>query len=114
MKTDAFFMSEGVSEMGYLGGKKVIQMGSYSQIKEQVYTRAVAKHYGYRIYRKGIMCCPLHRDKTPGMKENVINETTQAPESEAEFSGFTMKFGNTPFLVDCTSARSASRHWMTS
>ena len=50
----------------------------------------------------------------PFTEENVINETTQAPESEAEFSGFTMKFGNTPFLVDCTSARSASRHWMTS
>jgi len=33
------------------------------------------------------------------MKENVINETIQAPDPEPEFSGFTVKSGNTTFLV---------------
>ena len=33
------------------------------------------------------------------MKENVINETTQAPDPEPEFSGFIVKSGNTTFLV---------------
>ena len=43
-------------------------MGIYSQIKEQVSTRAVAEHYGYKVSRNGMMKCPFHPDKTPSMK----------------------------------------------
>jgi len=43
-------------------------LGIYSQIKEQVSTRAVAEHYGYKVSRNGMMKCPFHPDKTPSMK----------------------------------------------
>ena len=43
-------------------------MGIYSQVKEQVSTRAVAEHYGYKVSRNGMMCCPFHDDRTPSMK----------------------------------------------
>ena len=43
-------------------------MGIYSQIKEQVSTREVAEHYGYKVSRNGMMCCPFHNDRTPSMK----------------------------------------------
>ena len=43
-------------------------MGIYSQVKEQVSTRAVAEHYGYKVSRNGMMKCPFHPDKTPSMK----------------------------------------------
>ena len=68
MKTDAFFMSEGVSNLGRLMEREVIKTGIYSQIKEQVSTRAVAEFYGYKVNRNGMMCCPFHKDKTPSMK----------------------------------------------
>ena len=35
-------------------------LGIYSQIKEQVSTREVAEHYGYKVSRKGMMRCPFH------------------------------------------------------
>ena len=34
--------------------KKVMLLGIYSQIKEQVSTREVAEHYGYKVSRKGM------------------------------------------------------------
>ena len=43
-------------------------MGIYSQIKEQVSTRDVAVHYGYKVNRNGMMRCPFHDDKSPSMK----------------------------------------------
>ncbi len=43
-------------------------MGIYSQIKEQVSTREVAEHYGYKVNRNGMMCCPFHEDRNPSMK----------------------------------------------
>lgn len=61
-------MSEGVSNLGRLLEREVIRTGIYSQIKEQVSTRAVAEHYGYKVSRNGMMCCPFHKDKTPSMK----------------------------------------------
>ena len=48
--------------------KKVMLLGIYSQIKEQVSTREVAEYYGYKVSRKGTMRCPFHEDKTPSMK----------------------------------------------
>ena len=48
--------------------KKVITLGIYSQIKEQVSTREVAEHYGYKVSRNGMMRCPFHDDRNPSMK----------------------------------------------
>ena len=48
--------------------KKVITLGIYSQIKEQVSTREVAEHYGYKVSRNGMMRCPFHEDRNPSMK----------------------------------------------
>ena len=43
-------------------------MGIYSQIKEQVSTREVAEHYGFKVSCNGMMRCPFHDDRTPSMK----------------------------------------------
>ena len=61
-------MSEGVSKLVRLPEREVIKTGIYSQIKEQVSTRAVAEHYGHKVNRNGMMRCPFHKDKTPSMK----------------------------------------------
>ena len=45
-----------------------MKMGIYSQIKAQVSTRDVAEHYGYKVGRNGMMCCPFHEDQNPSMK----------------------------------------------
>ena len=60
METGAFFMPR--------KRKKVMYLGLYSQVKEQVSTRDVAVHYGHKVNRKGMMRCPFHPDKTPSMK----------------------------------------------
>ena len=46
----------------------MITLGIYSQIKEQVSTREVAEHYGYKVNRNGMMRCPFHDDRNPSMK----------------------------------------------
>ena len=33
-----------------------------------VTTRQAAEHYGIRVNRNGMACCPFHNDKTPSMK----------------------------------------------
>jgi len=45
-------------------------LGIYSQIKDQVSTREVAEHYGIKVNRAGMACCPFHEDKRPSMKVN--------------------------------------------
>lgn len=40
----------------------------FSQIKAAVTTRQVAEHYGLKVNRKGMTCCPFHDDKNPSMK----------------------------------------------
>ena len=59
MKTGAFFISE---------KKEGDTLGIYPQIKEQVSTREAAEHYGYKVSRNGMMCCPFHDDRRPSMK----------------------------------------------
>ena len=43
-------------------------MGIYSKIKAQIGTRDVAEHFGFKVNRKGMMCCPFHDDSVPSMK----------------------------------------------
>ena len=60
-------------------------LGIYSQIKEQVSTREAAEHYGYKVSRNGMMCCPFHNDRTPSMKVdwNFICSASDEAASEA-------------------------------
>lgn len=44
----------------------------YDTLKARVTVQQAAAHYGVRIGRNGMCCCPFHSDKTPSMK---INET---------------------------------------
>ena len=44
----------------------------FDTLKARVTVPQAAAHYGVRIGRNGMCCCPFHSDKTPSMK---INET---------------------------------------
>lgn len=72
-------------------------MGIYSRIKEQVSTREAAEHYGYKVSRTGMMCCPFHDDRTPSMKvdQNFICFGCQ---EKGDVIRFTAKlFGLSPY-----------------
>lgn len=72
-------------------------MGIYSQIKEQVSTRAVAEHYGYKVGRNGMMRCPFHNDQTPSMKADQ-NFICFGCQEKGNVIDFTAKlFGITPY-----------------
>ena len=43
-------------------------MNVFEAVKQSVTTRRAAEHYGIRIGRNGMACCPFHHDKTPSMK----------------------------------------------
>lgn len=43
-------------------------MGMFQDVKEEVSTRVAAEHYGFRVKRNGMMCCPFHDDRHPSMK----------------------------------------------
>lgn len=43
-------------------------MGMFEVIKDSVTARQVAEHYGLRINRNGMACCPFHNDKHPSFK----------------------------------------------
>ncbi len=43
-------------------------MNVFEAVKQSVTTRQAAEHYGIRVGRNGMACCPFHKDRTPGMK----------------------------------------------
>ena len=43
-------------------------MSIFNDIKEHVSARQVAEHYGLKVGRNGMACCPFHDDKHPSMK----------------------------------------------
>ena len=43
-------------------------MNVFEAVKQSVTTRQAAEHYGIRVGRNGMACCPFHDDKTPSMK----------------------------------------------
>ena len=43
-------------------------MSIFSEIKEQLTARQAAEHYGLKVARNGMACCPFHNDKHPSMK----------------------------------------------
>ena len=45
-----------------------IDLNVFEAVKQSVTTRQAAEHYGIRVGRNGMACCPFHNDKTPSMK----------------------------------------------
>jgi hypothetical protein len=45
-------------------------MNLFESVKEAVPMRAAAEHFGIRVGRGGMACCPFHNDRTPSMKLN--------------------------------------------
>ena len=43
-------------------------MKVFQAVKQSVTTRQAAEHYGLRVRRNGMACCPFHQDRTPSMK----------------------------------------------
>ena len=47
---------------------RAIDLNVFEAVKQSVTTRQAAEHYGIRVGRNGMACCPFHNDKTPSMK----------------------------------------------
>lgn len=43
-------------------------MSIFREIKKYLTARQVAEHYGLKVKRNGMACCPFHDDKHPSMK----------------------------------------------
>ena len=43
-------------------------MGIFSEIKESLPLKQAVEHYGIKVGRNGMACCPFHPDKSPSMK----------------------------------------------
>lgn len=46
-------------------------MNVFEAVKQSVNTRQAAEHYGIKVRRNGMACCPFHNDKTPSMKVDI-------------------------------------------
>ena len=47
-------------------------MTLFEQVKECVTARQAAEHYGIKVKRNGMACCPFHKDRHPSMKVDKI------------------------------------------
>ena len=45
-------------------------MNVFEAVKQSVTTRQAAEHYGIRVNRNGMACCPFHNDRHPSLKLN--------------------------------------------
>ena len=43
-------------------------MNVFEAVKANITARTVAEHYGLKINRNGMACCPFHEDKNPSLK----------------------------------------------
>lgn len=43
-------------------------MNVFEAVKQSVTARQTVEHYGIRVGRNGMACCPFHEDRTPSMK----------------------------------------------
>ncbi len=50
--------------------KEVMQMNIFETVKAAVTVRQAAEHYGLKINRSGMICCPFHDDRHPSLKLN--------------------------------------------
>ena len=47
-------------------------MTIFEQVKECVTARQAAEHYGIKVKKNGMACCPFHKDRHPSMKADKI------------------------------------------
>ena len=47
-------------------------MTLFEQVKECVTARQAVEHYGIKVKRNGMACCPFHKDRHPSMKADKI------------------------------------------
>ena len=47
-------------------------MTLFEQVKECVTARQAAEHYGIKVKRNGMACCPFHKDRHPSMKADKM------------------------------------------
>ena len=45
-----------------------LHMNVFEAVKQSVTARQAVEHYGIRVGRNGMVCCPFHEDRTPSMK----------------------------------------------
>ena len=45
-------------------------MKLFESVKAAVPLRQAAEHYGLRVLRNGMTCCPFHKDRHPSLKLN--------------------------------------------
>src|SRR5699024_5831377 len=45
-----------------------MRMNLFATIKAAVPVKQAAKHYGLKVNRNGMVCCPFHNDRHPSMK----------------------------------------------
>ena len=45
-------------------------MSIFEIVKAEVTVKEVARHYGMRLGRNDMVCCPFHNDRHPSMKLN--------------------------------------------
>lgn len=45
-------------------------MTIYETIKAAISVKQAAEHYGLKVYRNGMACCPFHHDRHPSLKLN--------------------------------------------
>ena len=45
-------------------------MSIYETVKAAISVKDAAKHYGLKVNRNGMACCPFHNDRHPSLKLN--------------------------------------------
>ena len=46
-------------------------MSIYDHVKGLVTTREAAEHYGLKVNRNGMACCPFHEDHHPNLRRTI-------------------------------------------
>ena len=49
-----------------------VEVTLFEQVKECVTARQAAEHYGIKVKRNGMACCPFHKDRHPSMKADKM------------------------------------------
>ena len=47
-------------------------MTMYETIKAAISVKQAAEHYGLKVSRNGMACCPFHHDRHPSLKLNEV------------------------------------------
>ena len=74
--------------------KEVNDTRIFDSLKARVTVPQAAAHYGVKVDRSGMCCCPFHPDKTPSMKINETYYYCFGCHSTGDVIGFTAKLFN--------------------